>query len=408
LQVSTLFYDGQDSPGSPGSTQTNSVMRWADWPAIRSFSDEWRREQRLAKNTLFVRPQAIPPTSHPIQHLVARDKASGTWKIAISDGRKFQAASINYWAPHDWSVLLSGDFNGDGLADLLGRCTDGSWWLGLANGNCIEFKPCDVGLAGVRFDFVGVGDFNGDGIDDLAIRSADDGQWWIGQSNGTRFSMRRWGQGGSDVPPENVRIGDFNGDGRADIAGFNPRTGRWTVSLSDGAQLSTRVWASWNPAVAWRHILAADFTGGGRTDVAGWNPTTGQWQLGQSDGHRFDSLPAGNWPADVDWQHVQTGRFSGDRRHGIVGFDRNAQRLAIADFDGKGFTTRYLPAHPAIAESIYVGNFDGGNCDNLAGLTKSHEIWVGVLDHDAIHFQNWGTWQAAEQLSDVRVMSFWR
>jgi hypothetical protein len=38
----------------------------------------------------------------------------------------------------------------------------------------------------------------------------------------------------------------------------------------------------------------------------------------------------------------------------------SAKRLAIADSNGTLFTTRYLPAHPALEDGIYVGNFNGG------------------------------------------------
>ena len=54
--------------------------------------------------------------------------------------------------------------------DLLGQCTDGTWWLGLANGNRCVFRKMPDRFAGAKIDYVGVGDFNGDGIDDLAIR----------------------------------------------------------------------------------------------------------------------------------------------------------------------------------------------------------------------------------------------
>jgi FG-GAP-like repeat len=408
LQVSTLFYDGQDSPGSPRSVQSNSVMRWPNWPAIRSFCENEQDEQRLARDSLSLGAQPLPPVSYPIQHLIARDTTNGTWRVAISNGRKFQPAQCNYWAPREWSALVSGDFNGDGLTDLLGRYTDGVWWIGVANGNNLRFKPVETGLSGVKFDFVGVGDFNGDGIDDLVVRSADDGQLWIGDSDGMQFHFRRWGQCAPGVPPEHLRIADFNGDGRADVAGFNPLTGEWSVSLSDGARFVTHGWGGWDAKVAWRHILAADFTGNGRSDIAAWNPATGEWQLAQSDGRQFASRTIGAWPADADWQYVQTGRFSGDRRHGIVALDKKAERIAIATLDAGRLSTRYLTSHLALAGGILVGNFAGGDRDNLVGLTKDHVMWVGTLDGDSLRFENWGAWPAAGRLADFRVVRFWR
>src|SRR5260221_1175156 len=294
-------------------------MRWPNWPAIRSFTSSEQALEKLRKSSLYVGPQPLPAPSQPLEHVIARNASTGLWQIAVSDGRRFQPAILNYWAPREWSFFAPGDFNGDGLTDLVGRCTDGTWWLGRANGNNIEFKPCDVGLAGVKLDYLGVGDFNGDGIDDIAVRSADDHPSWSAISSGTRFQFRSWGQSSPSVPPEDVRIADFNGDGRADIAELNARTGDWIVSSPDGARFNNIKWGSWDSAVARRHLLAADFRGEGRSDVAAWNPSSGQWEVGVSDGKQFDFRRAGDWPVDVDWQHGHTGRFGKKHARGIIG-----------------------------------------------------------------------------------------
>ena len=406
--MSTVFYDGQNSPGSPRSIAGNSVMRWPNWPVIRAVATDRQSLHEAAHRALYVDPPTLPPPSRPIEQLVARDRSTGVWQIAVNDGRRFKPTNLNYWAPGRWTAIVSGDFNGDGLTDLLGRYIDGTWWLGRANGNAIEFKQCEIALGDSKFDYAGVGDFNGDGIDDLLVRSAVDGGWWIALSDGTRFHVRRWGQSAAGVPPENIRIADFNGNGRSDVAGFNPKTGEWTVSLSDGKRLVTSRWGGWDPQVAWRHLLAADFTDDKRCDVAAWNPATGTWQLGRSNGRKFEPQSAGAWPANADWQFVQTGRFGNSARRGIVGLDKKSKRLAISDFDGRRFTTRLVPSHPALENGIYVGNFTGDDRDSLAGLTNNHEIWLGILDHDAIHFEQRGIWPGAERLVDFRVLSFWR
>jgi hypothetical protein len=88
--------------------------------------------------------------------------------------------------------------------------------------------------------------------------------------------------------------------------------------------------------------------------------------------------------------------------------DKKLQRLAIADFNGHQLETRFLPAHPALQNGIYVGSFAGGDRDDVAGLSENHEIWVGILDDKSIHFEDWGAWPAAEHLVDFRVIGFWR
>ncbi len=142
--------------------------------------------------------------------------------------------------------------------------------------------------------------------------------------------------------------------------------------------------------------------------MAAWNPSSGQWEVGVSDGKQFDFRRAGDWPVDVDWQHVQTGRFGKDDRRGIIGLDKKSQRLAIAEFDGQRFTTRYLPTHEALDDHLFVGRFSGGDRDDIAELTKNHDIWVGTLQGDSIRYDKWGAWPDAERLVDYRVIGFWR
>lgn len=416
LPVSTVFCEGDSSPGSPRSIAGNSIMRWPNWPAQRSLADDdWRTAQRDAHDSLFVGPQPPAPRCRPLEHLVARSSADGNFQIAISDGRKFLPGPFTYQSPKSWSNLVSGDFTGDGMEDLLGRSRDGSWWLGSANGNAATFRKITFDLPNSAIDYIGVGDFNGDGIDDVAIRLTD-GSWWIGLSDGVRFQIGKLPRWPANVAPQNICIGDFNGDGRADIAGFDPKTRQWIVSTFDGAAFLTNDWGALGSGAGWRHILAADFNGDGRTDVAAWNPATGEWMLGQSDGKRFVFHAAGTWPTDADWQFVSTGRFTADSRCGIVGFDRKSGRIAIATLEkseaAQGATpklvTRILPGNAAFARGMFVGCFNGDERDNFAAVDSGGAIWLGILDRNSIRYEKWGTWPNAAHLDDMRVMSFWR
>jgi hypothetical protein len=89
--------------------------------------------------------------------------------------------------PTDWHFVGTGDFNGDGVSDVLWRNNSGvvGQWLGRAdggfegNGNVFIPVPTD-------WHIESIGDFNGDAIDDVLLRS-DSGSVgeWLGQANGS-------------------------------------------------------------------------------------------------------------------------------------------------------------------------------------------------------------------------------
>src|ERR1700691_5313004 len=93
----------------------------------------------------------------------------------------------------------------------------------LMNGTAI-LNQGSPGIGGYPWFIAGTGDFNGDGYADILWRNQDTGEAWIWLMNGTTVIG-----GGSlgivDSDWNIAGVGDFNGDGKADILWWNSSTG---------------------------------------------------------------------------------------------------------------------------------------------------------------------------------------
>jgi hypothetical protein len=141
----------------------------------------------------------------------------GQWLAQPNGGFANNGGAAANKVDNGWKVLASGDFNGDGRADILWQHTSGVFavWKGTASGALVNAGAVMSGALGT---VVGSGDFNGDGQDDVLLRNASTGQIteWLGQASGQLTAVTPARQI-ADLDWKVAAIGDFNGDGRADI-----------------------------------------------------------------------------------------------------------------------------------------------------------------------------------------------
>ena len=154
-----------------------------------------------------------------------RDDGALTNWLAVPQDPSFinfvsnDSAALSF-VPTYWKVVGTGDFNGDGRSDIIWRRDDGAFtsWLGQPNGGFVSNDSKAWADVPTYWTVVGTGDFNGDGKDDVLWRR-DDGAFtaWLAQAGGGFVSndANAWA-----VVPTNwhvVGTGDYNGDGRDDV-----------------------------------------------------------------------------------------------------------------------------------------------------------------------------------------------
>jgi hypothetical protein len=166
---------------------------------------------------------------------------------------------------------------------------------------------------------VGTGDFNGDGSADVLYRT---------QGNGRNFMVAdaAWGDWASYYPLASVTnpawkvagVGDFNGDGRSDILWRNAVTGANAIWRSANAETQQPVARVAN--LSWHVVAVADFNGDGKSDIFWRNTSTGANAIWNSGNSTTQRAVAG--VTNQRWRVTATGDFNGDGRFDL--FWRNS------------------------------------------------------------------------------------
>jgi hypothetical protein len=204
----------------------------------------------------------------------------GTVSILLGNGDGTFQAAQNYAAGIYTFSLAVGDFNGDGIADLVVASTGGinnnyhggsvGVLLGNGDGTFQAAVHYEVGISAFS---VGVGDFNGDGILDLAVADllGNGVSVLLGKGDGTfqavaNYAVGPFSWGGQGGAARCVAVRDFNGDGIPDLAVAFWGGVRVFLGNGDGTFQTSPV--SYVVASFVSTVAVGDFNGDGLPDLA--------------------------------------------------------------------------------------------------------------------------------------------
>ena len=190
-----------------------------------------------------------------------------------------------------WKAVGTGDFNADGAADILFQNTNGQAAVWEIDGDAIIGGGAVSPNPGPGWTAVGTGDFNGDGHSDILWQNASSGQTAIWEMNGT--SIIGGGTLGINAGPgwKAIGTGDFNGDGLSDILFQNTGNGQAAVWEMNGTNVIGGGTVSSIPGNSWHAIGASDFNGDGFSDIL-WQNTNGQAAIWEMNG--TTQIPGGS------------------------------------------------------------------------------------------------------------------
>jgi hypothetical protein len=345
-------------------------------------------------------------------NIAGRANETGQWWVALSTGTSFNSSLWAMWNPSaTWVDVLTGDFNGDGLADIAARdANTGIWWVALSTGSSFTTTLWTTWNPAVTWADVRVGDFNGDGKADIAGRDLATGNWWVALSSGSSFSNAFWTHWNPQAVWVDVRVGDFNGDGKDDLAGHVFAGGSWWVAQSTGSSFTNALWTIWNPNVTWTDVRVGDFNGDGKVDIAGRDLASGNWWVGLSSGSSFTNTLWTTWNPQATWVDVLVADFNGDGKADIVGRVKESGAIWVATSTGTSFTNGLWDTWSPLATwvDVQVGDYNGDGKADIAGRDlKSGAWWIGLSNGSSMFTTTeWTVWNASVVWVSTRTGDF--
>ena len=307
------------------------------------------------KYTVGANPRAVSVgdfNGDGIMDLVVADSGTlapgddGSVSVLLGNGDGTFRAAVNYSAGKIPVAVATGDFNGDGKLDLVvanSGSSNISVLLGKGDGTFQTHVDSEIGagLTGLA-----VGDFNGDKKLDLVVSHGPGGvSVLLGNGDGSFQVPVTYS---ADASAESVAVADFNSDGKLDIAVAGKFNSGIVAILEGNGDGTFQPAQAYDPAGLIGGALAVgDFNGDGKLDLV-----VGVVSLGNASKSHVDLL---------------LGRGDGTFSSGIS-LDSGGCRAGspfAADLNGDGMLDLALVAGGGSPDGICV--FSGGTISILAG-----------------------------------------
>ena len=334
---------------------------------------------------------------------------SGAISVLLGNGDGTFKTHLDSVTPNFPYAIAEGDFNGDGIPDLVaiedtpagGQIL--STWRGNGDGTFTEMAG-GQSLSGM--DSLVVGDFNNDGKLDVAAVGVNNSNVYIflGNGDGTFAAPIEFPVGSMSLSPpnHNVLTGDFNGDGKLDLAVATDNGIAILLGKGDGTfQPYTLV----PPILSYdsgEELLAlADFNGDGKLDIL---RSTGnniiEVALGNGDG-TFQPATGHQLVSVLDAGAAVVADFSGDGKPDVAfAGQSDVMTILFGNGDGTfGAETDYAAPWNTALNFIASGDFNGDGAPDVAMANQTDSSVFVYLSSPVVAFSPRGLTFASQEIS---------
>ena len=312
------------------------------------------------------------------------DLLIGAWRYdndQDNEGRVFLYYGATFMAmgtkePHQ---SVAGDYDGDGRSDLLWAYTTGH--LAVSPTTTTGFRTELLEVSADKWRFAATGDFNGDGKADVIQQNLLDGRARMTFVDGSIVVSTQEIAG---VAALRVRAsGDFNNDGRDDVLWYNVSSHKFHITLMNGSLVLSETVLSGisDPEAVLRVRGVGDFDGDGVDDII-WNDT----QSGDVVVTLVQHLTLVNQrrlynSAELPLKIAGVGDFNGDQKADVVLWDESKRELHFVAMDGSRGTGLAVIAGVPGTSKPSLGYFDEDQSPDILWRSEtSQEVLVWLMN----------------------------
>jgi hypothetical protein len=267
--------------------------------------------------------------------VIAVHNSTKTVSTLLNDGHGRLGAAVMTSIPDTTTLrdMRTGDFNRDGRADLLINMSGGAY-VALSRGDATYAAPKLVAGGSTIFTSE-IGDFDGDGMLDIVFTRSDGRLFFLkGVGDGTFAEAQNRSSDFADVNGT-VRAGDINGDGILDAVGTYSNLfgadgdGRFIVWLGNSAGLmKPRVYSLPAPHGA---FSLADLNGDGRLDIATASTAANEIDVYFGNGDGTFATDAVRVGAVASPGSIALADYDGDGRIDVIVGSRTANAIQLLE-----------------------------------------------------------------------------